>query len=465
MKKTEATDREPSSFRDPSGFLFNREGQLYHQINSIYRQHYDRLLNSGLYDALVDANLLIPHQEVEIDGAEPECAYKVIQPERVPFVSYPYEWSFSQLKDAALPTLAVQKRALEHDMSLKDSSAYDIQFRRGKPVFIDTLSFEAYREGEPWIAYRQFCQHFLVPLSLMSHRNVQPNRLLRVYLDGVPLDLASSLLPVRTRLDFGLLSHVHLHAQSQGRFAATPAKVSGRSMSRLSFLGLVDNLERTIRKLRWKSQGTEWIEYWDDTNYHDTARDHKVETISTFLGKIKADLMWDLGANVGVFSRLSARRSIYTVSPDIDPACVEVNYLRSVEEGETQVLPLLIDLTNPSPGIGWENDKRLSLIERGPADAVMALALLHHLAISNNLPFDKIAGFFASVCRWLIIEFIPKKDSQVQRRLQTREDIFSDYTQQAFERVFCELFSIRESIRLEDSDRIVYLMARKTTGP
>jgi hypothetical protein len=297
----------------------------------------------------------------------------------------------------------------------------------------------------------------------MSYVNVQLHLLLRVHLDGIPLNLASGLLPLRTWLDFGLLSHIHLHAQSQKRFAATPIETGSRSMSLLSLLGLVDNLERTIKKLRWKPQGTEWIKYLDDMNYSAAAGDHKEKVVSTFLDRIEASLLWDLGANVGVFSRLAAHRGIYVVSVDIDPACVEVNYTRCIEEEETQILPLLIDLTNPSPGIGWENEERLSLMNRGPADALMALALIHHLAISNNLPFDKIAHSFARVCRWLIIEFIPKTDSQVQRLLQTREDIFPQYNQQIFEREFCTHFLIRESVALEDSKRTVYLMEKRTT--
>jgi hypothetical protein len=235
-------------------------------------------------------------------------------------------------------------------------------------------------------------------------------------------------------------------------------------MGLLSLKGLVDSLERTTKKLRWKPQGTEWIKYLDDMNYSAAARDHKEKVVSTFLDRIEASLLWDLGANVGVFSRLAAHRGIYVVSVDIDPACVEVNYIRCVEEEETRILPLLIDLTNPSPGIGWENEERLSLMNRGPADAVMALALIHHLAISNNLPFDRIAHSFARVCRWLIIEFIPKTDSQVQRLLQTREDIFPQYDLQIFEREFCECFSIVETVKLEDSDRIMYLMEKKRTG-
>ena len=454
----------PSSFRDPSGFLFFRDGFIYRQVNSTYKEDYDHLINSGLYETLVDAELLIPHEEVDSEAAEPDKAYKIIKPEPIPFVSYPYEWCFSQLKDAALTTLKIQKGSLDFGMSLKDCSAYNMQFRKGKPVFIDTLSFEKYHEGQPWVAYRQFCQHFLAPLALMSYTDIRLNQLFRVYIDGVPLDLASSLLPFRTRFIFSLLSHIHLHAKSQEHFADKTVNISGHKMSRLSFLGLIDNLESAIKKLKWRAQGTEWVDYYyEDTNYSSDALQHKKQIVAEFLDKINPKSVWDLGANVGMFSRIASDKGIQTISFDIDPAAVERNYLECVKKGETNILPLLLDLTNPSPSIGWENQERMSLLDRGPADTVFALALIHHLAISNNLPLNKIADFLNRVCKSLIIEFVPKSDSQVQRLLSTREDVFPDYTQRVFESEFRKYFKMQNSVKIRDSERILYLMERRQT--
>jgi len=450
----------PSSFRDPSGVLFVRDGSIFRQVNTIYKDNYDHLMNSGIYETLVADKLLIPHEEVDIEGVNPDLAYKIIKPELIPFISYPYEWSFSQLKDAALATLRIQKRSVDFGMSLKDCSAYNIQFRNGKPVFIDTLSFEKYYEGQPWVAYRQFCQHFLAPLALMSCRDVRLNQLLRVYIDGVPLDLASSLLPFRTRFVFSLLSHIHLHARSQKHYADKAVDVSGKKVSRLSFLGLINNLESAVKKLRWRPRGTEWADYYDDTNYASDALEHKKQIVTEFLGKINPKIIWDLGANVGMFSRIASGKGIETISFDIDPAAVEINYLECVKKGETSILPLVLDLTNPSSSIGWQNQERMSILERGPADTVLALALIHHLAISNNVPMDKIAEFIYSICDSLIIEFVPKTDSQVQRLLSTREDIFPDYTQPVFEQEFRRYFTIQEFCRIKDSERTIYLMQR-----
>jgi len=448
----------PSSFRDPGGFLFRRDGVLYRQINNSCREHYDCLMQSGLYENLVSRQVLIPHKEVDIPPEQPENVYIIIQPEEIPFVSYPYEWSFSQLKEAALVTLDVERIALEHGMTLKDASAYNIQFHKGRALLIDTLSFERYRDGEPWVAYRQFCQHFLAPLALMAYRDIRLSQLLRVYIDGIPLDLASSLLPGWTWLKPGLAMHIHMHAKSQQKYADTHETIERPKLGRNALLGLLDSLSKAIESLSWRPAGTEWADYYTETNYSAAAFEHKKRVVSEFLNIARPGSVWDLGANVGVFSRLASERGIPTVAFDIDPACVELITHDIRKNNEQNLLPLLLDLTNPSPGIGWQNAERDSLIERGPVDMVFALALIHHLAISNNVPFERIAGFFAEITEYLVIEFVPKTDSQVRKLLANREDVFEDYSQDVFEERFGEQFSIIRKEPIEDSSRVLYLM-------
>lgn len=461
MNELTANESIPSSFRDPSGFIFLQKDLIYRQINISYKNNYDKLINSGLYKTLIDSDLLISHVECDLDNIKSNEAYKVIKPEMIPFISYPYEWSFSQLKDAALLTLEIQKKALSFGMSLKDSSAYNIQFRKGKPIFIDTLSFEEYKKGQPWVAYRQFCQHFLAPLALMSYKDIRLNQLLQVYLDGIPLDLASSLLPVRTRLLFSLLVHIHLHAKAQKYYSDKVLNTSKKKVTEFSFRGLLNSLESVIKKMKWKAHGTEWSDYYENTNYSNDGLNQKKQIISDYIDRVNSKLIWDLGSNTGVFSRIASKKNIPVISFDIDPAAVEKNYLFSVENNEKNILPIVFDITNPSSGNGWENKERMSLLERGPVDTVFALALVHHLAISNNLPLYKIANFFNKICFSLIIEFIPKEDSQVQKLLFTREDIFPDYTKQNFELEFKKYFIIKDIIKLSDSERIIYLMAKK----
>lgn len=450
------------SFRDPSGFLFFRDGVLYRQIDKQYQSNYRKLMDSGLYENLTSKNYLIEHEEIDNDAEHSVSrGYRVIKPKHIPFISYPYEWCFSQLKDAALLTLKIQKIAIEYGMSLKDASAYNIQFINSHPILIDTLSFEKYDKGQPWIAYKQFCQHFLSPLSLMSHTDIRLNQLLRIYTDGIPLDLTSRLLPAGTRINLSLLTHVHLHAKSQKLFSAKKMKLPSRTMSSTSLLGIIDSLEKAIGKMRWAPGETEWVNYYDETNYSVAAFEHKKKAINAFLDKINPEVVWDLGANDGTFSRLAACRGIQTISCDVDMSAVERNYLLSKDLNETHLLPLVLDLTNPSSGIGWSNRERNSFLDRGPADAVFALALIHHLAISNNLPFDKIADFFRTACEFLVIEFVPKNDSQVQRLLTTRKDIFPFYTQECFQKIFSGFFVIEDSVKIKESERTLYLMRKK----
>ena len=454
----DSATRVPGSFRDPSGHVFVKDGVVYRAVNPAYQPDFERLIDSGLYRALTGAGLLISHEDVPPQGTASQGAYKTIRPEPVRFISHPYEWCFSQLKDAALATLRIQKTALEHDLCLKDASAYNIQYHQGRPVLIDTLSFERYREGQPWAAYRQFCQHFLAPLALMALTDARLNQLLRIHIDGLPLDLTSALLPLRSRFSFGTLLHLHLHARSQQRYADRPVKASSRPMRRIALQGLVDSLESAVTGMRWKPPRTTWGDYYENTNYSPDAFAHKAAAVGNLLESLAPATVWDLGANDGTFSRIASAKGRFTVSFDLDQAAVEKNYLRAREAGERDLLPLLLDLSNPSPALGWAHTERQSLVERGPADVALALGLVHHLAIGNNLPLPSVAAFFRRIAGALIVEFVPKSDSQTQRLLRNREDVFPDYDQAGFESAFRGCFRIESAVRLGDSERTLYAM-------
>jgi hypothetical protein len=457
--------RHPSSFRDPSGFVFRRDGEIYRQINPVYRDSYELLMSSGLYRSLVDDRLMVAHERVDpAEVAGDGTGYRIVRPEPVRFLSYPYEWCFSELRDAALLTLDIQVRALDHGLSLKDASAYNIQFSSGRPIFIDTLSFEPCAKERPWVAYQQFCKHFLGPLALMVYKHVDLRRLLQVYIDGIPLDMTSRLLPGWTRLSFSLLTHIHMHASSVRRYQNTDADAEigsrlrqSKGISEIGLRGLLDNLRALVSGLEWKPRGTEWGDYYDATNYSDAAQKSKGDLVAKLIEKVNPANVWDLGANTGVFSRIASSRGIPTVAFDLDPTAVEKNYRTMRAAGETNLLPLIMDLTSPSPDLGWNFCERTSLAGRGPAELTMALALIHHLAISNNVPLWMLADFFRGLSRTLLIEWVPKSDSQVKRLLASREDVFPDYRQDAFEAAFGRVFTLREKIPVEDSERTLYL--------
>jgi hypothetical protein len=450
---------DPGSFRDPSGMVFRRRNKLLRQVNSCYQKQYDTLMSCGLYDELVKKKLLISHTETDekiIYGQ----AYKVIESELVPLISYPYEWCFGQFKDAALCTLQIHRKALEHGMILKDASAYNIQFMCGKAIHIDTLSFDFYKEGEPWVAYGQFCRHLLAPLFLMAYTDIRLSQLMRIYIDGIPLDLASKLL--KGKSGFAVKSHIHWHAKSVVKHgqAGQSANTSTRQMkiSKFQMTAMIDSLIRIVEKLELRGVQTEWGDYYAHTNYSDSAADSKKSIVADYLNSLSPAVTWDFGANDGTYSRLALTdANKFVVSFDIDPIAVERNHTAVRYSGEN-MLPLLLDLTNPSPAIGFANRERGLLITRQKPDCILMLAVIHHLAISNNLPLGMIAEWLASLSENLIIEFVPKSDSQVKVLLATRDDIFPDYTEQGFEAAFGKWFDVVEKKQVAESERAVYLM-------
>ncbi|MEO7189961.1 MAG: SAM-dependent methyltransferase [Vicinamibacterales bacterium] len=456
-----SADRLTASFRDPAGFIVEKNGVLYRQVLEPYRPHYEALMHSGLYRVLTDRRWLVSHDEVPaIDGA-----YRTLRPMRVPYVSYPYEWSFGQLKDAALLTLDIQQASLAHGLVLKDASAYNVQFVGAQPLFIDTLSFEVYEEGRPWAAYRQFCEHFLGPLALMSHTDLRLRRLLAGFVDGLPLDLVSRLLPRRTWGRPGLLAHVHLHARSQLRHARTssdtPVKVP--TLKRSLLIALVDGLRRAVQGCALSRRTSTWADYYDDTNYSAAAMAAKEQLVVDLVDLIAVSgrPLHDLGANTGRFSRLLARDGRYVIAHDLDELAVERHYRHNRSHTIDGVLPLVLDLANPSPALGWALEERASAVERLSGGTVVALALVHHLAIANNVPLDRLAGFFGTIAASLVIEFVPKEDSQVRRLLASRPDIFPGYSKAGFEHAFAVFFEIVRVEAVPGTSRTLYAMRRR----
>ena len=455
-----ADGRLPGSFRDPAGFVFQRDGTYFRQVNDSYAATLATLMDSGLYAKLTAQGLLLPHETADPGLAPEPGAATVIRPAQLTFISYPFEWSFSQLKASALTTLRVQRLALAYGLSLKDASAYNIQLHEGRPTLIDTLSFEPYEPGLPWVGYRQFCQHFLAPLALLAYRDVRLGTLLQSHLDGLPLDMAAGLLPWRTQLRPGLLMHLHLHSRAQARHADSTRDrehLKGR-MSQRRLEAVLESLESTVRKLSWNPGDTPWASYGDQSSYSDAGQADKERLVAEYLTQVDVASVWDLGGNVGIFSRIAAAAGIPVVSIDSDPGAVDLNYRRMVEKNERDLFPIVADLTSPSPALGWDNREVRSLTERGPAGLVMALALVHHLAIGNNSRFERLAGFFASLGRSLLIEFVPPDDPMVRRLLAMRNHTFPWYTQEGFEAAFARFFRIERSDGIADSPRRLYLM-------
>jgi hypothetical protein len=345
-------------------------------------------------------------------------------------------------------------------MILKDASAYNIQFVGSKPLFIDTLSFERHTQGQPWAAYRQFCMHFLAPLLLMAYRGQEMGALLTTGIDGIELGLTSRLLPRFTFLIPGILLHVHLHSLMERKVKSAPARERGPAMGEHALVGFVRSLRKTVRRCRLSIPKTQWVAYHGASSYTDATAEHKKTLLKSFLETVNPETVWDLGGNTGVYSRLAASRAATVVCFDNDRAVVETCYRAIVKEGDERILALVMDMTNPSSAIGWHNSERKSLLDRGPADMALALALIHHISVGNNVPFSMSAAFFRQLCRHLAIEFVPATDTQVQGMLMRKPPIYGWYTREEFEREYARHFTLLSSQELRESGRILYLMRR-----
>jgi hypothetical protein len=462
--------KEAGSFRDSSGQVVYLNEKVYRLISKSFLEEFNSFIASGLYKSLADKRWLIPHQQIEeaaeilFPGIENTSDVGcVIQPEKISFITYPYEWSFCQLKQAALLTLDIQMEALRSGFSLKDASSFNIQFQGSKPIFIDSLSFEKQTEGTPWVAYRQFCQHFLAPLLLWSYGFSELHRLQELHLDGVPLKLASKLLPFRTRFNPFISIHIHYHARMEKSFSGDQEFKSRKlKLSKDRLFAILEHLRSGIAALQVKKDNTEWSDYYRTCSYQENNFAEKESTIENWLSKIRPTQTLDAGCNTGHFSFIASTYSKQVISFDKDYKAIELLFEKSVKLRKDNILPLILDFGNLSPALGWRGRERKSFIERaGKSDLILALALIHHLAIGNNIPFAEIASSFSEISTHLIIEYIPKEDSQLQKLLITKKDVFPDYTLKGFSKAFDRHFIILEEYKLSDTGRILYLMKSK----
>lgn len=449
----DSTQQHQASYRDPSGFVFTYNNELYRQVNKVYQKDFEHLISSGLYKELTDAGLLIKHQQIDQNFTGKESWYTTLKPQKLPYLSFPCEWCFDQLKDAALLTLQLVQTGLRHEMILKDATPYNIQLHQGKLVFIDSLSFEYYKKDQPWVAYRQFCETFLAPLALMHYHQQPLQRLLYSYPDGIPLGMASSLLPWRSRLNLHVYLHVHLQNKIAQKKGTSESKVS---FSRQKLLNLLRSLTSVIESFRLESRGV-WSDYYSEAENRSGYLANKKSIVTEWVHRLPdITSAIDVGANEGTFSEILSSRDLLTISVDGDHFAVNKLY-QSVKAKNKSIYPIVMDLSNPSASTGILNE-RASFADRSQTDLALALALIHHLVIGKNIPFEKVARFLKMLGKNLIIEFVPKSDEKVQLMLSRRKDIFDWYSEQAFVDAFAQYFRIKETKKLPPYDRTLYLM-------
>ena len=449
--------RHPASFKDPSGFVFQVDGQVYRQVNQEYASEYDHLMNSGLYKHLVQKRWLIPHEEINQNLTETPKWYKTLRPEQVSTISYPYEWCFEELKDAGLLTLQILRASLEYGMIIKDATPFNIQFHKGRAVFIDTLSFEKYDPLLPWVAYRQFCQHFLFPLYLEYYLKADLQKTMSTYMDGIPVDITSKLLPLKSNLSLG----VWLHVYTQNTFRnSSKSKAEQIRFNKKKLINLISHLEHIIGRFVVR-KSTTWSNYYEETILDKQYLLNKEKIFLEFCEELSVSSALDLGANEGYFTKLLAKKGIEVVSTDTDSRTIGNLYQYVKQQQVPNILPLVIDVTNPSPALGFNNAERSAFHDRVKPELVLALALIHHLVIGKNITLEMLGEYFAGIARYLVIEFVPREDPKVKQMLASRKDVFSDYSIERFEDCFTRHFDIQNKKLIPGTTRTLYLLQRK----
>jgi SAM-dependent methyltransferase len=390
----------------------------------------------------------------------------VLEHDVIPFVSYPYEWSFSMLRDAALLQLALVRRAVEAGMILKDSSPYNVQFEGAKPVFIDVGSFEQLREGEPWAGYRQFCMLFLDPLLLQARKEVPFQPWLRGSLDGITPHQMRSLLSARDRFRRGVFTHVVLHARLERRYEARgddlKAELKTAGFKPELIVANIRGLERMIRRLHWKSDRSAWKDYTLETTYGHEDAERKAAFVRDAIESERPRLAWDLGCNEGVYARIAAEQAEYVVAMDADSVVVDRLYGALWSEGEQRILPLVANVVDPPPALGWRAKERRPLLDRGKPDLTLCLALIHHVSIAGNVPIAEFLDWLRGATGSLVIEFVSPEDPMARRLLaRKRPGDHPDYRADWFERCLHERFDVVRSESLADGARTLYLARAK----
>jgi ribosomal protein L11 methylase PrmA len=473
MSPEQTAVRDPGSFRDPSGYVFISDSVVYRSINSAAATNFNRIASAAIIRCLVEEGLVLPFKSTvelrdfaKFTGPRGEVPSHVVEQPKIAPISYPYEWTFGQLQEAALTHLDIQIRVLKDNLVLSDATPYNIQFYKGKPVHFDILSFREYRANEPWTAYSQFCNLFLFPLLVEAWCGLPFQNFLRGRLDGISARDASLIIPKRKQFSsLNGMMHVWLQARSISKTRSTSADPSGLvpiTVKKEKYNALLIELRHWISTLKsGRRHATFWNDYAASNSYSESMKSRKIEFVQRWVSSSTVrQTLWDIGGNTGEFSMVALKAGFseaVVLDTDLD-SLERVDRMR--RSGHTGLLPLVVDVADPSPSLGWKCLERRSLTARAKPDGILALALLHHLAIGRNIPLAEIIHWLMDLAPSGIVEFVPKADPMVIQMLRFRDDVFLDYNEKDFRRYLAARAVMTDELRFEENGRL--LVAYKT---
>jgi SAM-dependent methyltransferase len=458
-----AAEVNAGSFRDRDGRVYHYNDRVFRGLSSAALESFRQLREKSFFQELSDSGKVIGTREISpADNPMPKAVTEpwagFLEHDRVPVISYPYEWTFSMLKAAASLQLHLVERAVSNGFSLKDATPYNIQFVNREPVFIDLPSFEPLRKGEPWSGYRQFCEMFLFPLFLQAYKGCDFQPLMRGSINGIDVQAAAALFGFRDRFRKGVFSHVWLQSKLDRRFGGSSENVrsslKSAGFNRELILVNVRKLQKLVNSLEWHAKGSEWGDYADFHNYSEDDHAAKEAFISDVITAQAPRTVWDIGCNTGQFSRIAAPKCDHVVATDIDHVAVERLFLHSETPGN--ILPLVQNVADPSPNWGWRNRERSDLQTRSRPDLVLCLALIHHVVITANIPLAEFVDWLSGLTDKLVIEYVSRNDDKVQTLLRNKEDKYQDYSRESLETNLKRHFHIDRQQKVNNGDRTLY---------
>ena len=467
LPAAEGSPFEPASFRDPAARVLRQDGQILRYLTSAALRDFETLSSTRFYRAFTDSGRLVATERASSPQIPPLSApwVAVLRHQPIPVVSYPYEWCFTMLQDAALLQLDLLLAALDEGMTLKDATPFNIQWIGTRPVFIDIGSFKAAEPGEPWTGYRQFCEMFLYPLFLQAYKDVPFHPWLRGSLDGVEAGHINRLMSVRDRFRPGVFPHVYLLSRLQSHYEGTHRNVRqdlrAAGFSAELITHNVRRMRRLVERLAWRRARSTWSDYAHGNTYDQADRARKQQFILRAAASARRACVWDLGCNTGEYSRAVSACADRVVAVDADHLAIDRLYRALKADQNSTILPLVGNLTDPSPGLGWRHQERQTLEARSRPDLILALALIHHLSIGRNVPLPELVAWFASFEADLVIEFVAPEDAMVAQLVRNRDALDIGYTQDRFEACVAEPFVIAATDRLPSGTRTMYYVRPK----
>lgn len=452
-----------ASFRDPDGFVFESNGIVYRAIHKNYTETFNEIIATGLFERLIKEELLLPFTiERDITFNIPDHTI-IIKPYQLKHTTYPYEWPLNQFIDAALCTLKIQEICIAYGFHLKDATPFNIQFIEGKLKLIDTLSF-CRPNNHLWEGYKQYCESFFAPLLLMTKIEKDLVRIFQIYPNGLPLQLVSKILPHRSWLNMSILFHIHLHAHSQKLHHRGEKKMSQDSSLKFNQhqdIGLVSSLQSGIRAINKGNSVFNWADYYQSDAVNPKYLENKISIISNILSNTKPNLVLDIGTNTGVFAKIASNYAETVVALDRDP--VSINHLYSLIKKEQirNIIPMVMDILNPSPSLGWMNKERSSFFERVNPDLVMLLGISHHLLAQANINFTKLLELCLITKKYLILEYIPPEDPNYRNLFVSRQNQFEWYTKESLILNLQNKFNVIDIKQVDPTNRSIIFLEKK----